>query len=411
MVLNSEQKLSYIKTMNIKKLVVGIHDLNPWGGQERSNLEILYRLNSHFPIELHSYTFSDSRQWPDIKQVPYSEKWANPILLKMQHYHAQSFFQLKKRYTRLMNLKRSGIVIQSTGTAFPYSNVTQVQFIHKAWEEINSKLDSNLCPSTPLIRKVYDRAFAATNHIHERLIYTNNKKYVAISHSVKKDLMRIYNIHKDNISVIYHGINRDEFVSRFDESSRFARKQIRHEHNISDDTFVLLTVGALNIRKGIHIIIDTLRELIKNGIDNVVVLAVGAGDTTFLTSKLNDLALTPFVRFVPSQKNISQYYQASDVFFFPTLYEPFGLVILEAMASGLAVVTSSVSGAAELITPGRDGIIIDPFGPSQEIASEIALLVKDQNKVRSLGERAREATLDWHWDGVANQYLEFYKAL
>lgn len=394
--------------MDVTQLVLGIHDLNPWGGQERSNLEIFYRLNAHFPVELHAYSFSDNRPWQNLEHVSYSRHFRSPILLKMHHYQLQSFLSLQKRHHLFSGRKKNGVLIQSTGTALTYSDVVQVQFVHKTWHDISRQLDTHVHPSNSFLRSAYDHAFDTANLVHEKALYTNSKKYIAISHSIKKELMTHYNIRPENIEVIYHGVEAESFPSRFEDSSRFARKQIRHQYGIPEDTFVLLTVGALNTRKGLHIIFETLRELVSNGVDNIVVLAVGAGPADHYQSKLSQWNLNDYVRFAPAQKAIAPYYQASDIFFFPSLYEPFGLVILEAMASALAVVTSSVSGAAELITPGRDGIVVDAFGSPTEIASEIAQLIKNKDALENLGKRACETASRHSWGSVAKNYLEFY---
>lgn len=394
--------------MDVQKIVLGIHDLNSWGGQERSNLEIFRRLNSHIPLELHSYSFSDDSPWPQLKHVPYSQAWANPILLKINHYHAQSALRLSSYSS---GRKDKGILIQSTGTAFPMSDVVQVQFLHKAWYDIESELDPHLKTPESLVRAMYSKAFQYCNLLHEQLLYTPNKKYIAISHTVKKDLMRLYNIKSENINVIYHGVNHNDFRSLQSIEAQTARKDIREKHNIAQDAHVLLSVGAINTRKGIHTAIDVLNELITNDFKNVILLAVGAGDARPLMDQAEQLGISANIRLVSSQKNVAPYYQASDVFFFPTLYEPFGLVILEAMASGLPVITTSVAGAAELMTPGIDGIVMSPQTTPTDIASEVSTLIKDKQKWLSLSHRSQQSARQWTWDKVANEYAQFYKSL
>lgn len=396
--------------MDIKKLVLGIHDLNPWGGQEKSNLEIFYRINQRIPIELHAYTFHDSRQWPQLTHVPYSQRFSRPSLVKFNHYHLQSYFHLNKNSQFFAQRKKSGTVYQSTGVALPLSDIVQVQFIQKAWYEIESHLPKKQQASESLLRSSYNFALKNFNLLHEKLLFTNSKKYIAISHSVKKDLMRLYNIKSENITVIYHGVSTDDLPDVHNDESQFVRRHIRHQYNIPDDAFVLLTVGALNVRKGLPIIFDVIKELLTHDFKSIVLLAVGAGDTQRFLLQAEDLGIASHIKLVPAQKEIAPFYQASDMFFFPSIYEPFGLVILEAMASGLPVVTSNVAGAAELITPNRDGIVIGSKFSILDIASEISTLIKDKSKRISLGRMARQSALHWHWDGVADLYSDFYKS-
>lgn len=396
--------------MDVKKLVLGIHDLNPWGGQERSNLEINYRLNSHFPIELHAYSFSDERPWPQLTHVPYSQKWASPMLLKFNHYHLMSLVNLQKKYLSAKRRRKEGIIIQSTGTALPIADVLQVQFVHKAWYDIESQLEETR-PTKPqtTVHRHYSELLKNCNLLHEKLLYTNNKKFIAISHSVKKDLMNHYDIKSENISVIYHGVSSNDFRSLATSESQFNRRRIRQENNIPEDAFVLLTVGALNARKGLHVLLEVLQELVHNDFKSVVVLAVGAGDPQKFMAQAERWGIASHIHLVAAQKDIAPFYQASDIFFFPSLYEPFGLVILEAMASGLPVLTSSVCGAAELITPGIDGMVFSSESTTTDLAGEISALIKDAPKLKSLGAKAHEAARGWSWDSVARNYLDFYK--
>jgi UDP-glucose:(heptosyl)LPS alpha-1,3-glucosyltransferase len=394
--------------MNVQKIVLGIHDLNTWGGQERSNLEIFRRLNTQIPIELHAYTFADDSAWPQLKHISYSPAWSNPILLKINHFHAQSALRLRSYRSRN---KENGILIQSTGTAFPISDVVQVQFLHKAWYDIKHSLDEHLKIPESTLRNYYSTAFEYCNLFHEQLLYRPNKKYIAISHTVKKDLMRLYNIKSENISVIYHGVDKRDFRSLQAPEAQISRRDVREKLNIPQDAHVMLSVGAINTRKGIHTAVEVLNELIKNDFKNVFLLAVGAGDVHQIMQQADKLGISANIRFVSSQKDVAPYYQASDIFFFPTLYEPFGLVILEAMASGLPVITTSIAGAAELITPGVDGLVITPQNKTTEIASHVSSLIKDKQKWLSLSHRSQQSVLHWTWDKVAKEYADFYSSI
>lgn len=392
--------------MEPTKIILGIHDLHPWGGQERSNLEIFYRINQHIPIDIHAYTFSDNRTWPQAQWVPYSSAWSRPTLLKCNHYALTSALKLKN-YASSSKRKQERIIIQSTGTALPIADVIQVQFVHRTWQRILSQLTDK--PPLSIAQQTNETLFAKYNLIEEKILYTNKKKYIAISHGIKKELIEFYNIHPNHIDVIYHGVDTKQFTPYTTDTNGLPqRQQTRRSLNISDDHFVLLSVGALNVRKGLFAIFHAVKELVHNGFDNIILLAVGAGDKEQLIQKAKELKIENSIRIVEPQKNIVPFYQASDIFVFPSIYEPFGLVIFEALACGLPVVTSKFAGASELITHGVDGWLLSDSLNASAIGSDLAQIIKNKPLLNSLSREGRHLAEQNSWDMVAEQYLKYY---
>jgi len=116
------------------------------------------------------------------------------------------------------------------------------------------------------------------------------------------------------------------------------------------------------------------------------------------------------VTFVSHTRDIAAYYAASDLFVFPTLYEPFGLVIVEAMASGLPVITSRLAAAADYIDDGVSGILLETPHQPQELASKVELLLADSGLRDTIGRRGREVAERFSWDEVARRTLDAYQA-
>ena len=103
------------------------------------------------------------------------------------------------------------------------------------------------------------------------------------------------------------------------------------------------------------------------------------------------------------------YYATSDIYLLPSLYEPFGLSILEAMASGLPVLVSRDCGAAELIHDGDDGLLIQEPRDATEISVKLGALLKDADLRTRLGRQARRTALKYPWDRVARETEEVYE--
>ena len=108
---------------------------------------------------------------------------------------------------------------------------------------------------------------------------------------------------------------------------------------------------------------------------------------------------------------IEKYFSSADIFVFPTLYEPFGLVILEAMASGLPVVTSKLAGAAELIENGKDGLLLDDPKNPKEIAEKVNYLIENERIRRAMGRNARKKAEKHPWERTAKEMLEVFEKI
>jgi len=110
--------------------------------------------------------------------------------------------------------------------------------------------------------------------------------------------------------------------------------------------------------------------------------------------------VTDRVVFAGHHADTERFFAAADLFVMPTLYEPFGMVIAEAMASGLPVITSRLAGAAELIDHKVDGVLLDEPTDQAAIAREITLLLREPEQAREMGRLARSKVEHYSWDYV-----------
>lgn len=377
-----------------------IHDLNPWGGQDRSMLEIAWQLNKEFPLEIHSFTLEGYDNWPNMKHIKYEANLQKPIILKYLNYHFKSWKNLSDTPHRM---------VQSTGTASLKSNIVQVQFIHHSWQKIAKTLPADKFKNSGLAKSIYHKLLDKYKLLIEKKVYTPNKKYIAISHTIKKELMEHFQIPEKNISIIHHGVDLKHFTPAHDKPANLeTRNSVRESLNISPEDIVLLHVGALNARKGLLKSLEVLSYLKKEGFQNIKYLAVGQGDQKLLQKLIRDHDLEDVVIIAPHSKDIRNYYWASDIFFFPTYYEPFGLVVLEAMACGLPIATGNTAGSAELIIDKQNGVLFSPFSQAQDIAQSLNTLLKNKSYRDQLGKAARETSLEHSWETVGAKYNDFY---
>ena len=181
------------------------------------------------------------------------------------------------------------------------------------------------------------------------------------------------------------------------------REELRTRLGVQPKEVLVAFVGAYE-RKGLACAIDSVAKLGAEARSKVKLMAVGAGAEEGFRARARALGIEKQVLLVGHTKDVPAYYRASDVFLLPTLYEPFGLVILEAMACGLAPIVSELAGASELIGENESGLLIRNPADVSEIARLLERVVLDEELRRNLGEGARRVAVARSWDRVAEEY-------
>ncbi len=242
----------------------------------------------------------------------------------------------------------------------------------------------------------------------ERSIFKGRrfKKVIAISEMVKQDMIRNYSAASEDIEVIYNGVDLD----KFNPAGRTSyRDMVRKEYGLSEDDFVVLFVGSGFERKGLRYLIEAV-ESIK---EPVTVLIVGKGSEKKFQKISPDPSLPKRgnIIFCGPQCDIHKYYAAADIFVFPTMYEPFGNVHLEALASGLPVITTRNSGASEIISDGVQGFVIERPEDIDTIRDKIKFLVENPDKRHHMSQEARKRAEAFSFKRHIAQTLSLYKDL
>ena len=184
-------------------------------------------------------------------------------------------------------------------------------------------------------------------------------------------------------------------------------KNIRETFRIPPDSCLLLFAGAMG-RKGLSFLLMSLK-LLKE--ENIFLIIAGRGDIKYYQREAESLGVDNLIRFAGQRGDIHKFYASADIFVLPTLYEPFGMVVTEAMASGLPVVVSRQAGASELITDGEDGVLIDNPSDHEEIARRLIPLIRDNGLRQRMGNKARQKVEKISWDKMAEETMMLYKSI
>ncbi|OGT94889.1 MAG: hypothetical protein A2298_05535 [Gammaproteobacteria bacterium RIFOXYB2_FULL_38_6] len=274
---------------------------------------------------------------------------------------------------------------------------------HKAWLEIVNK--ENLGGALERLKK------SVYNPLHhfilkaEKNCIMNTRRVIAISNGIKEEITRLYGVEDKKVKVIPNGVNIEQFNMA---QRKLYRKEIRTQLGLGDDEILLIFPAHEFIRKGILKILDAMNSL-KN--KRLHLLVVGRDDQTRVRDVIEHYQLESNIHFIGETSTIEKYYAASDIMVLPTLYEPFGLVITEAMASALPVITNKSAGAAELIENGTDGVLLEDIKDTRELASQIESLANNSAKREQMGVQARITAERYNWDAIAQRTMNLYNEI
>ncbi len=244
----------------------------------------------------------------------------------------------------------------------------------------------------------------------ENIIYTERPlpRLIAVSKMVASDMRRFYDVDADKIDVIYNGVD----IARFTPENRERfRGPLREELGIPQEAVLLLLVANNYRLKGAEIFVRILSALNKNGGGAVRGLVVGAGGEGVYERLAEKTGVAERIVFHEAVVDIERFYAAADIYLHPTFYDPMSLVALEALASGLPVITTRFNGCSEIMTRGIEGFWADDPRDVRAFLSYVEALL-DSSRREEAGRAARELALKYPLERNFREIVAVYdKAL
>ena len=239
---------------------------------------------------------------------------------------------------------------------------------------------------------------------------------VTVSYAMKDELTKL-GFPKDKIQVAYNGVDPQKYNP--ETVSAEQTRKVRALYEIKDDELMILFIGRLVGVKGVDKLIMAMPHILEK-IPKAKLVIVGIGDLQeYLANLIKTMRLSDYVKFrfefIPEEERIL-HYAACDVAVFPSLYEPFGIVVLEAMSMERPVVVGAVgvSGMREIVIPMGDeqcGYHINPSNPT-DIAWGITSTLENPEKRKWLGKNGRRRVLnEFTWDIIAEKTLALYEQI
>lgn len=280
----------------------------------------------------------------------------------------------------------------------------------------------SLEPLRPWKREQLGGGYEVSSWVERTAIETADA-VVAVSRGTRDDILRHFTVEAARVHVIHNGIDPDFY--RPDPATDALER-----YGVDPSVPYVLFVGRITRQKGIVHLARAIRHL-DPGIG--VVLCAGQPDTAEIGSEMADAVEAAqaersnvvWIGEMVSRTDVRQLYSHASVFCCPSVYEPFGIINLEAAACETAVVASAVGGIPEVVVDGETGILVpvqlsaaDPMRPAdpdrfeRDLASAINALMADPALRESMGRAARQrAVASFGWDAIARQTVELYQSL
>ena len=242
----------------------------------------------------------------------------------------------------------------------------------------------------------------------ERTALESASAVIAVSHGMRTDVLEVYpQLDPDRVHVVHNGIDTTEYAPVKDTD-------VLERLGIDPSVPYALFVGRITQQKG-------LEHLLRSASSwpGQLVLCAGAPDTPAIAASVQSLvadlqsrrAGVIWVQDMLPRPDVVQLLSHATVFVCPSVYEPLGIVNLEAMACGTAVVASRVGGIPEVVVDGETGVLVEP-GDEPALAEAVAALLEDPARAAQLGAAGRaRAVSEFAWDAIAARTLEIYRSI
>ncbi len=256
----------------------------------------------------------------------------------------------------------------------------------------------------------------------ERTALEQADAVIAVSHETRRDILRLFSVPEERVHVIYNGIDLEQY-------QKTTATDALERHGVDPSRKFILFVGRITRQKGI---IHLVRALPYIDPSLQVVLCAGAPDTEAIGKEMSagvahaskQRGGVIWIQEMLPRKEVIQFYTHAAVFCCPSVYEPFGIINLEAMACETAVVAAAAGGIPEVVVPEETGLLVDlelkegtfePVDPdrfARGLADAINRVALDTALCERFGRNGRKrAEEHFNWDNVAQQTLALYETL
>jgi len=362
-------------------------------GTERCVAEQIERIAGDYEIHLYSSAVEDL----DLSRI----KWHRVPRLPVPHLISYVWFFAANHFMRWWDRAFKGRhydLVFSPGINCLDADIVAVHIVFAEYYRLAQSdlaLRRNPIRTWPWLihRKLSYRLFVA---LEQRVYARKSLSLTVISSKMEADLERCFN-RRERLSRVYHGVDLEHLHPARRQSLRDDARQKVH---LPANAFALLLIGNDWSKKGVPCLIEAVCRLANS---NLWILLRGQDGSSSCRELLRKRGLDKRTIMLPSIPEIEFHYAAADAYVGPSLEDSFAIPPLEAMACGLPVIVSRQAGAAELVTHGVDGLILEDPRDSRELAALIRQLSENAKLCQCLGSRAADTAQRFTWQSNADQ--------
>jgi len=293
-------------------------------------------------------------------------------------------------------------LVCTVGAIVPnHADVACVHHCHTGFLQATGRLAPE---DASVLRRLNTATGRALSLATERWCYRvgRSRCLTAVSEGLARELRR--NFPGVPVVVVPNGVDADRFAPAHE-----SRARLRGEHRVGSDDLVALFVGGNWAHKGLAVAIEGLARTRAAGADRLVLWVVGEGDEARFSERARSRGVGDAVTFFGPRVDTQRFYHAADLLVFPTLYEAFSLVVLEAFAAGIPVVATRVNGIVELFDGRHPGILVDRTPTS--VADALLELARSPETREEMGRAGRALVQEYTWERSVEGMLDVYRGL
>ncbi|WP_017656150.1 glycosyltransferase family 4 protein [Fortiea contorta] len=370
------------------KLCIVTHRIKKGDGQGRVNYEVVKEVirRGHQLTLLATEVAPEVTECPLVSWVKISTENLPLELMRNFVFAKKSANWLHKNRADIDFLKVNGAITTTC------ADVNAVHFVHSSW----LRSPAHISRTRRDIYGFYQWLYTALNAYWEKYAFQKARVVVAVSEKVAQELVNI-GVQRDRIRVIVNGVDLVEFSPGISDRQKLGLP--------ADVTLALFAGDIRTSRKNLDTVLQALVQVPD------LHLAVVGGITDSPFPKLAaSLGLSDRVHFLGYRRDIAEIMRSADVFVFPSRYEACTLVLLEALASGLPVITATTTGGAELVTP-ECGLVLPNSDDIAALADAMKLIVTDYTLRQTMAKAARAIAEQHSWATMAQTYVDIFEEL
>ena len=361
------------------------HAVHRRGGQERAAAEVLSRIATRVAVTVIARECElpgSAVRWLPVRGP------SRPSVVRTWAF---------ARAARVAERRAACTITNSIGAAALEADVITAQFCHAAFTARYGGIRGGTG-----IRAAYQRLAQRAFVADERRAFgaARLQRVIAVSQGTARELREHYGVPEGKIVVVPNGVDHAVFHPAGDQ---VMQRALREQLGLPRDRFLALFVGGDWERKGVRDAIDAVA-----GMADTMLVVLGSGDVAAMESHAARAGAARQVRFVRPTHAPQDWYAACDAFVFPSRYEAFSLVTLEAAASGLPIIAHTINGTEELVTDDVNGWLV-PFGAGA--LREKLVRLRDDGALRArMSDAAVAASARYGWDRIADEQLAVFEA-